>query len=344
VIDDQLDRGPADVVNAIQGLLLGGDPMMNVFDVAAEAGIDPSVARELWRLLGFPRVADPTVAFTASDVEAVRVVLELVQLGVVSPESQAALVRTLARSSARLAEWQTRLLAEAGEGISDLEFVTLIGEVLPRIEKLQTYIWRRHLAGASAALLITEDATSVGTQLAVSFVDIVGYTSRSKELDEAEFVDWIEHFEAEVTSLVVDHGGQVVKTMGDEALFVIEDPRSAAEVGLVLTARGSDENDRFPAVRVGIAYGNVVHRLGDVFGTTVNVAARLTSIGRPGTVIGDQGVHDLLCVDHAPAETHAVDLAFRRLRRRSIKGFSKLDGWAIRRPRTWVTSAPNTSA
>src|SRR5690348_7487057 len=151
VIDDQLDSGPADVVNAIQGLLLGGDPMMNEFDVAAEAGIDPSVARELWRLLGFPRVADPTVAFTASYVEAVRVVLELVQLGVVSPESQAALVRTLARSSARLAEWQTRLLAEAGEGISDLEFVTLIGEVLPRIERLQTYIWRRHLAGASAA-------------------------------------------------------------------------------------------------------------------------------------------------------------------------------------------------
>jgi adenylate cyclase len=336
VTDGEVDTGAADVVNAIQRLLLGGDPMMNVLDVAAQADIAPSVARELWRLLGFPLVPDPTVAFTGSDVEAARVVMELMQLGVVSPESQAALVRTLARSSARLAEWQTRLLSEAGEGISDTEFVTLIGEVLPRIEKLQTYIWRRHLAGASAALLITEDVASAGTQLAVCFVDIVGYTSRSKELDEAEFVDWIEHFEAEVTSTVVDHGGQVVKTMGDEALFVIEDPLKAAEVGLVLTARGSDDDDRFPAVRVGIAYGSVVHRLGDVFGTTVNIAARLTSIGRPGTVIGDQGVHDLLCADHAPAETHAVDLAFRRLRRRPIKGFSKLDGWAIRRPRGWA--------
>ena len=331
---DEVDNSAPDLVNLVQRVLLGEDPTLTRFDVAAEAGIEPAITQELWRLLGFPLAADTDVAFTTSDVEAARVSMELMQLGVVSPESQAALVRTLARSSARLAEWQTRLLVEARVGISDEDYVALISQVLPRIELLQNYIWRRHLAGASAALLITEDSASAGTQLAVCFVDIVGYTSRIKQLDEAEFVDWIERFEAEVTAVVVDHGGQVVKTMGDDALFIVEDPRTAAEIGLILTARGSDEDDVFPAVRVGIAYGHVVHRLGDVFGTTVNIAARLTSIGRPGTVIADQGVHDLLCADHAPAETHSVDLAFRRLRRRPIKGFSRLDGWAIRRART----------
>jgi len=307
---------------------------MTRFDVAAQAGIEPAITGELWRLLGFPLAADPMVAFTDLDVEAVGVVKELMQLGIVSFESQAALIRTLARSSARLAEWQSRLLAEAGEGVSDEDFVSLIAQVLPRIEKLQSYIWRRHLAGASAASLITADSASAGAQLAVCFVDIVGYTSRSKELNEAEFVDWIDRFEAEVTSAVIDQGGQVLKTMGDEALFVVDDSCRAAEVGLALTARGNDQADPFPAVRVGIAYGDVVHRLGDVFGTTVNIAARLTSIGRPGTVIADQGVHDLLCADHAPVETRALDLTFRRLRRRPIKGFSRLDGWAIRRARS----------
>jgi adenylate cyclase len=330
---DEVDSSAPDLVSLVQREILGEDPTLTRFDVAAQAGIDPAITQELWRLLGFPHAADTDVAFTTSDVEAARISMELMQLGVVSPESQAALVRTLARSSARLAEWQTRLLAEVGNGISDEDYVALIGQVLPRIEKLQNYIWRRHLAGASAALLITEDSASVGTQLAVGFVDIVGYTSRSKELDEGEFIDWIERFESEVTSVVVDHGGQVVKTIGDEALFVVEDPQEAAEIGLILTARGSDEDDPFPAVRVGIAYGKVVHRLGDVFGTTVNIAARLTSIGRPGTVIADQGVHDLLCADHAPAETRAVNLRFRRLRRRPMKGFSRLDGWAIRRAR-----------
>jgi adenylate cyclase len=330
---DEMDSSAPDLVSLVQRVILGEDPTLTRFDVATQVGMDPAITQELWRLLGFPHAADTDVAFTRSDVEAARISMELMQLGVVSPESQAALVRTLARSSARLAEWQTRLLAEVGDGISDEDYVALIGQVLPRIEKLQNYIWRRHLAGASAALLITEDSASVGTQLAVGFVDIVGYTSRSKELDEAEFIDWIERFEAEVTSVVVDHGGQVVKTIGDEALFVVEDPQKAAEIGLILTARGSDEDDPFPAVRVGIAYGKVVHRLGDVFGTTVNIAARLTSIGRPGTVIADRGVHDLLCADHAPVETRAVNLRFRRLRRRPMKGFTRLDGWAIRRAR-----------
>jgi len=306
---------------------------MTRLEVAERSGVDAEVSEILWRLLGFPTAADSDVAFTAADVEALRLSAELMELGIVSPESQAALVRTLARSFARLAEWQTRLLTEIGEAdeIDDDEYVALTAQVVPRIEKLQNYIWRRHLASASASLLTTEDSAAGGVELAVCFVDIVGYTSRSKELDETELIEWVEQFEAEATGVVVDHGGQVIKTIGDEVLYVVEDPRQAAEVGLILTVRGSDESDSFPAVRVGIAYGNVVRRLGDVFGPTVNIAARLTSIARPGTVIGNQGVHDLLCSDHAPEGTRADDLTLRRLPRMSVKGYSRLESWAVRR-------------
>lgn len=322
------------LVDRVQQLLLGGHPALTRLDVAAQAGINPELARELWRLLGFPQAADDAVGFTSLDVEAARLCMELLQLGVVSPDSQAAFVRTLARSSARLAEWQTQLITEVGANLSDEDYVMLLSDALPRIEKLQNYMWRRHLAATSASQLITEDSGSSGTPVTVCFTDIVGYTSRSKAMDEAEFIAWIERFEADVTATVVDHGGQVIKTIGDEVLFVVDDPRRAAEIGLVLTARGSDENDLFPAVRVGIAHGSVVHRLGDLFGSTVNIAARLTSIGRPGTVIADQGVHTVLCFDHASAETRADDLRFRRLRRRPLKGFSRLDAWAVRRAGT----------
>ena len=196
------------------------------------------------------------------------------------------------------------------------------------MEQLQTYVWRRHLASATTQTLSTEDA---GVQLAISFVDIVGYTSRSKDLDEADLVSWIEHFENEVTGAVVDHGGRVIKTIGDEVLFVHDDPRQGAEIGLLLTARGEDDQDPFPSVRAGVAYGTVVRRLGDVFGPTVNIAARLTSLARPGTVIADRGTHDLLCADHGQPETKADDLVFRRLRRTSVKGYSRLDSWVVRR-------------
>ncbi|HUQ00236.1 MAG TPA: adenylate/guanylate cyclase domain-containing protein [Aeromicrobium sp.] len=322
-----------DVSEAIQNVILGEAPTLTRLEVAEQAGVDPAVSQALWRLLGFPQTADDDVAFTHADVEALRLSMDLMERGIVRPESQAALVRTLARSFARLAEWQTRLIAEIAEAesIDDDAYVALTADVLPRIEQLQNYIWHRHLASASASLLMDADAAAGAVKLTVGFVDIVGYTSLSKELDEAELIEWVEHFEDQVTGVVVDHGGHVIKTIGDEALFVVDAPRQAAEIGLILAARGSDADDPFPAVRVGLAYGDVVRRLGDVFGSTVNIAARLTSIGRPGTVIADHGVHDLLCSDHAPADTRAEHLTMRRLPRMSVKGYSKLESWAVRR-------------
>jgi adenylate cyclase len=322
-----------DVPAEIESLLLGSTPTLTRIEVAERAGVPIEMARELWRLLGFPQAEDDDVAFTEADVRALTLSYELMTLGVLSPDSQAALVRTWARSFARLAEWETGLLAGiALQGTSPEEsLLALTGEVLPRVEELQTYIWRRHLASATTQLLTTEDAGDAGVQLAIGFVDIVGYTSRSKDLDEGELVSWIDHFENEVIGTVVDHGGRVIKTIGDEVLFVHDDPRLAVEIALVLTARGEDEEDSFPSVRAGVAHGTVVRRLGDVFGPTVNIAARLTSLARPGAVIANQGVHDLLCRDHGQPETRAQDLVFKRLRRTSVKGYSRLDSWVVRR-------------
>jgi adenylate cyclase len=321
-------------VSEIESFVLGAAPSLTRAEVSEQAGVPMEVAHELWRLLGFPQAEDDEVAFTEADVTALRLSHELMTLGILSPDSQAALVRTWARSFARLAEWETGLMAgiaEQSDRSPEEALLELTTEVLPRVEELQTYIWRRHLASATSQLLATEDSGDAGVQLAICFVDIVGYTSRSKDLDEADLVAWIEHFENEVTGTVVDLGGRVIKTIGDEVLFVHDDPRQAAEIALVLTARGEDEGDRFPSVRAGVAQGTVVRRLGDVFGPTVNIAARLTSLARPGTVIANEGMHDLLCSDHGQPGTRAEDLVFRRLRRTSVKGYSRLDSWAVRR-------------
>ena len=148
--------------------------------------------------------------------------------------------------------------------------------------------------------------------MAVCFVDIVGYTTHSKALEEYELVAWIEGFEQVATGTVVDHGGRVIKTIGDEILFTTDDPAAAAEIALALTDRGGDEDDPFPPVRAGIAYGLVVSRLGDVFGPTVNIAARLTSVARPGTVVLDGGAYAALSgVADDPDGPGAVDDARR---------------------------------
>ena len=194
------------------------------------------------------------MAFAESDVEALRLTSDLVRLGILPPESQAALVRTWGRSYARLAEWQTTLLAEVAlEGRDPATALTgLATDVLPRVEALQTYVWRRHLASAAQHLLEdTSTLSSAETRLSVCFVDIVGYTTRSRSLDGAELVEWVDRFEQDTTTLVVDHGGQVIKTIGDEVLFTVADPAAAVEVALGLTSRGADDDDPFPEVRAG---------------------------------------------------------------------------------------------
>jgi adenylate cyclase len=296
----------------LEPLLLGGPPTLTRVEVAERAGVPIELAEELWRLLGFPRTRDEDVAFTDADVEALRQARELTELGVIGPDSQAALVRTWGRSYARLAEWQATLLADIDP--SD----ELAREALPRVESLQSYAWRRHLASA-AARVATLEAGGTTSAMAVGFVDIVGYTSRSKHLDERELVGWLEHFESEATALVVDHGGRIIKTIGDEVLFVADRARDAAEVALLMTER----DEPFPDVRVGIAYGEVVSRLGDVFGPTVNIASRLTGVARPGTVLVDRGCHAEL------AEGSAY--SFRELRRTPVKGYAKLQPHVLRR-------------
>lgn len=356
---------PADVVQAMEAYLLGEEPSLTRVQVAERAGVPLELAVTLWHQLGFPHRGDDDIAFTGSDVEALRMSADLVEIGILPAESQAALVRTWGRSYARLAEWQTTLLAglavEGGDPATAL--TELATDVLPRVEALQSYVWRRHLASAAQHLLQdTSTLTQAESRLSVCFVDIVGYTTHSKSLEEDALVEWIEGFEQIATGTVVDHGGRVIKTIGDEILFTADDPAAAAEIALALTERGLDEEDPFPAVRAGIAYGLVVNRLGDVFGPTVNIAARLTSVARPGTVVLDHGAYAALsgvdepydpeadddtasrpesegpvpddaAADEGSADGALPDYRFRRLRRVSVKGYARLEAWRLKRPK-----------
>ncbi|WP_432477785.1 adenylate/guanylate cyclase domain-containing protein [Nocardioides sp. GXQ0305] len=360
-----MSDGPDEVrLDDIERTLLGARCTLTRLEVAERAGVPIELAEELWAQLGFPRTADDDVAFTERDVAALEMTAELVSEGILESDSQAALVRTWGRSFARLAEWQAELLA--GLALQDdhpeRRVGELVGSVTPRVGKLQDYVWRRHLVSAAQRLLPAVEADEEGQQLAVAFTDIVGYTSRSKHLSQAELVDLVETFEDETTRAVTAIDGRVIKTIGDEVLYVAESPRALVEVALALTARGEDDDDPFPQVRAGIAYGEVTTRLGDVFGPTVNIASRLTSLARPGTVLVDRGTFDALTgrgehadddpdtapdgtplsrildraadelADISPYAEHE-DLKFRRLRRTSVKGYRSLEPWLVRKSR-----------
>ncbi len=335
-MNENLDLAGA--LEVIEAYLLGEQPTLTRGQVAEQAGVPLEAAMELWHLMGFAHVEDDAVAFSPADVQALQLSQDLMGLGILNPDRQSALVRTWGRSYARLAEWQTALLADVALEKGADQATTLAemtGEVLPRVEQLQSYVWRRHLVSAGSRLLAVESPGSPVSDLAVCFVDIVGYTSRSKALSEAELVEWLEHFESQTLELVVEAGGRIIKNIGDEVLFVTDDAPTATDIALQMTARGADDDDKFPAVRAGIAYGEVVSRLGDVFGPTVNIASRLTSAARPDSVLIDRGAYEALSGlvhddSDDPDESASTAYRFRRLRRLSVKGYARLRAWSVR--------------
>ena len=156
----------------------------------------------------------------------------------------------------------------------------------------------------------------------MGFADIVNYTRQSRSLTRSEIARMIDDFEGRGLEIISAHRGRVIKSIGDELLFVADDPADIARIGLELVEEG-ERNEHFPELRVGLAWGPALARLGDVLGPVVNVASRLTSTSRPGRVLVDRSLADELQDDDG--------FRLRRLRRTSVRGYRKLEPWALRR-------------
>jgi len=113
------------------------------------------------------------------------------------------------------------------------------------------------------------------------FADLVGFTALSIERGDEEAADTATRFHREVRALAARHGATVVKSLGDGAMVRAHDAGDAVRLGLEL-ANGLHG---LPPVRVGVNTGPAVERDGDFFGSTVNMAARLSQAARGGEVL-----------------------------------------------------------
>ncbi len=289
-------------------------------EVAAAADMTLADVRRLWRALGFPD-ARGQANFTAADVEALRLVSELVRDDVIDFETVLRLTRALGRTMSRLAEWQVSTLSAADSSAEDTDRSNAA------FERLLVYAWRRHQDAASARLAEpVDDGIESGpghrtTTLTVGFADLVGFTSLSNGLGTDELAALVEAFESRCSDLVTAGGGRVVKTLGDSVLFLSPRPAVGTEIALaVIEALGADP--ALPDVRLGIATGPVVLRMGDAFGPPVNLAARLTVVARRNHVIIDAATAGGLS-----AEAYAT----RALTPRPMRGFGDVEPITVRR-------------
>jgi adenylate cyclase len=316
---------PSAVVEGLEVALLGGARTYDRTQVAERAGVPLERAERLWRALGFASVADDEVVFGDSDVDALATIAGMVDSGVVGQDTEAALARSMGQAMARLADWQTTVLADAlqarGATPGVQGTVDLATELVPVMERLQTYIWHRHLIAAAGRMVPVAVDDPLADTTVAGFADIVGFTRLSRSLGEDELAALVERFEASTAGVIAEHGGRVVKTIGDEVMFTVRDPAAAAAIALELMAWVGADDD-LPRLRIGMAHGRVISWLGDVYGPIVNVAARLTSVARPGSTLVDRGLAAEL--EELPGHT------LRRVPRVSVRGYSGLEPWVLR--------------
>jgi adenylate cyclase len=290
---------------AAQQSLWGGPPTLTVAEVAARAGLDEETVRRLWLRLGFPdpgnrkafRDADVVVfglaragidLFDIEEIETFSLVIGMAARRITEAASALALDRL-----ARLDLPPPETLAE--RNVATVLLRSTAEDLLPAVLKHSIQ------AGLEFNALVASEGDG---RMCVGFCDLSSSTALLNSTTASTAMEALAGFEIQANDLVVRRHGQLVKFVGDEVMYSAASPVDALAIGHGLLEWVAGHPVLHTA-RAGIAVGDVIRRDGDLFGPTVNRAARLVALAGPGTLLvdarlTDEGVEELLKVRGFP--------------------------------------------
>ena len=131
----------------------------------------------------------------------------------------------------------------------------------------------------------------------ILFADVAGYSRMMRADEEQTLVDLRAHLAELVAPVIARFHGRIVKTVGDGVMVefgsAVEAMRSAVELQRGMVERNADlPAERRQTFRIGLHLGDVILTDQDVFGDTVNVAARLQALAEPGSIVLSRSVYD----------------------------------------------------
>ncbi len=309
--------------------VLGSNPgVFTVEEIVERSGIDRPTTEALWRSLGFPVLDNEDAGYGELDLAA----LESAKLFFELPEELPLLLhqtRVMSASLSRVAETMSdrliegiRLAESAAASPIDVARISHENLDVDALLGVIDHLFRRQLMAVLERRLDSSVGADNAVPTVVGFADLAGFTRLSQRLSAEELTALVDLFESETIDTVAQHGGRVVKTIGDEVMFVAESPATAVDLGLRLTEIAR-ENELLPDLRIGIAAGDLVLRRGDYFGDAVNRASRLTNFARPGTVLTSNEVRTAIDDD---------SFAWRSLGRVRLKDLGPTRVFVARRP------------
>lgn len=300
-------------------LAFGGAPEHTLTQVARESRLDPKFLRQLLRAQGRPDPAPRERAYTNEDVELARLVRRFVDAGL-PRDGIVEIARVLGQGTSQVAETVRHrvgtVLLQPGDSELDLglRYARAADELSPLMGPVLEYLFRAHMRDGIRRELITEAEREAGAladtrDVTVAFADLVGYTRLGEKLATEELGRLASRL-AELASSAAKRPTRLVKTIGDAAMFVSPSPSPLLATITTLLESTRREGKDFPQLRVGIAKGPATPRGGDWFGSTVNLASRVTDAAKPGRILATEPV----------SEATASDYQWKRRRRFNLKG------------------------
>jgi adenylate cyclase len=324
-IDDLVAAKPGELPLVASTIALWGDrEFFTIDELAAAAGVEHSLIARAWRAAGFPEPdQNPELrTFTRRDVET----LEIMRAGIefLGEDVTIQLLRVLGAGAARLADASvSAFVVNVGpqaveQDPSGLALARANAESMMLLDGLTRAfdtLLRHQIERAFRPLEVMENVSAVDlVRRSVGFADLVDSTAWTQQQDLVALSRALTRFDATASEIVVGHGGQVVKLIGDEVMFVANDAAAAVDIALALIS-AFESHEVLPAVRAGIATGEVLARDGDYSGPVVNLAARAVKIAPPSTLLVDPTTGDAL--------HDFPSFSCREARAYSLKGFAE---------------------
>lgn len=297
-------------------------------EVAELTGIEPEEGLRFRQALGLPRPDLDERVLTDRDVEALRQ-LKAFEAAGLPEEGLVEMARVLGENLSRVAAAVRLLVRDAllgpdvGERELSARFAAINEHLGPQLGETMRRIFEMHLQDqlrndAIGRAEIAHGRILGATEVTVAFADLVGFTKLGEQIP-AEELGAIARRLLELATEAVHPPVRLVKTIGDAAMLVSPHAGALLDVALELVRMADGEGEDFPRLRAGLATGEALHRAGDWYGSPVNLASRVTSIARPGSVVATQATHDAAT---AEAEAAGDDTRWRwsSLPPRRIKG------------------------
>ncbi|TDK85073.1 YHS domain-containing protein [Mycobacterium paragordonae] len=138
---------------------------------------------------------------------------------------------------------------------------------------------------------MTHDHAITHGRAAVAFIDLSGFTALTEAHGDRHAAELAEAF-ADLTRASLGDHDRLIKTIGDAVLVT----SPTAHTMLALIGRITDATrraGRFPVLRAGVHDGTIVTLGNDIYGATVNIAARLAAAAGPAQILATQPVADI---------------------------------------------------